>query len=161
MRCFCVLLFGALLTACATAPDASDPSRSVPPARDRPSTETKPQSGKAKAKQDQKAASREPEPAMVQLKLDSTGNGRPRTETRPMFNITVAKSVLTLNGTPVQDLEALRVVLSRYRGLVLTVAAHRCMESERAAEVLSLAQTYTTIPVTYGAFGEYGDDQCD
>lgn len=157
MRYLPLLLSGVLLSACAsnapTPADARGQAATAAPA------ETKSTRKTTRSKKNEPAKA--PEPSYIQIKLDNDGRARPRTETRPLFNIAVGKSLLALNGTPVKDLNELRAILGQYQGLVLTVAAHRCLESERAAEVLTLAQQFTNIPVTYGSFGDYGDAQCD
>ena len=143
-----IALFCLVLAGCATTDDTK-PKRG----------ETLAEAGKREAakiaKQEQ-----DPEPQVIQIDL-ADAEGNVRAEKRPLYNIAVGQSFLSVNGTKLKDDEALTALLGRHPGLVITVAAHRCLDNERAADILRIAQEHTSIPVTYGSFGEYGDAQCD
>lgn len=105
----------------------------------------------------------EPQPQSIHLRSDidsNPGPSGPRLVKKDLFNIVVGPKTLTVNGSPLKNLNALENLLRKYEQPALTVATHRCLSTEKAAEVLSLAQGYTNTPIAFGSYGNIDDPEC-
>jgi hypothetical protein len=79
---------------------------------------------------------------------------------KDLFNILLSPSGITVNGTKLENIKALKKFLSQQSKPVITIVAHRCYNSQDAAAVMSLAQEHTDTPIAYGSFGEFDDPEC-
>lgn len=105
----------------------------------------------------------QPKPQTIHLRSDASVSN-PVTGGPPvaknLFNIVVSKSEMTVNGAKVRDLPALQKLLAAHKQPAITIAAHKCLEREKAAEILSLAQRHTDTPIAFGSFGKFDDPDC-
>ena len=79
---------------------------------------------------------------------------------KSLFHVVVTPGQLFANGTPVKDLNALIALLKTYNRPVVTMAVHRCVQSQFAKDVLNSAQALTNTPIAYSAYGDYTDAVC-
>lgn len=80
--------------------------------------------------------------------------------TKSLFNIVINPKRITVNDTPVKSLAELEKLLSTHQRPALTIATHKCVSTEKAAEVLSLAQRHTDTPIAFGSYGNLDDPEC-
>lgn len=119
--------------------------------------------GCASTNTNKKAEPQEPQPQTIHLRGDaSISNPGPAHQrlTKPLFNIVISPKTITVNGAPVKDLAELERLLAKHQQPALTIASHKCLSTEKAAEVMSLAQRYTDTPIAFGSFGKFDDPEC-
>lgn len=106
---------------------------------------------------------KQPQPQTIHLRGDSSvTNPGPASQrlTKPLFNIVISPKSLMVNGAPVKNLAELERLLAKHQRPALTIASHKCLSTEKAAEVLSLAQRYTDTPIAFGSYGKFDDPEC-
>jgi hypothetical protein len=77
-----------------------------------------------------------------------------------LFNIVVDPKRIRVNDTPVKDLATLEKLLAEHQQPAITIGTHKCLSSETAAQVITLAQRYTDTPIAFGSYGTYDDPEC-
>lgn len=105
-----------------------------------------------------------PQPKTIHLRGDaSVSNPGLASErlTKPLFNIVVSPKTITVNDAPVKNLDELEKLLVKHQRPALTLATHKCLSTEKAAEVLSLAQRHTDTPIAFGSYGRVDDPECE
>ena len=105
----------------------------------------------------------EPKPQTIHLRSDAsvTPSGLPgKIVQKPLFNIVVNPRGITVNGAQVKNLIELERLLAKHQQPVLTIAAHKCLHSDKASEIMNLAQRYTDTPIAYGSYGALDDPEC-
>jgi hypothetical protein len=105
----------------------------------------------------------QPQPQTIHLRGDaSVANPGPADQrlTKSLFNIVISPKAMTVNGTPVKNLAELERLLTQHQRPALTLAAHKCLSTEKAAEVMSLAQRHTDTPIAFGSYGRLDDPEC-
>lgn len=107
----------------------------------------------------------EPKPQTIHLRSDAsvnaTATGTPgKIIQKPLFNIVVNPRGITVNGAKVKNLAELERLLAKHQQPALTIAAHKCLSSEKAADIMNLAQRYTDTPIAYGSYGTLDDPEC-
>lgn len=107
--------------------------------------------------------SQQPQPQTIHLRSDaSVSNPQAGTQLlkKDLFNIVMGPKTLSVNGTPIKNLAELEHLLRSYEQPALTLATHKCLSTEKAAEALSLAQRYTDTPIAFGSYGDFDDPEC-
>lgn len=77
-----------------------------------------------------------------------------------LINIVMDKKEIKVNGVVIQGPAELKKILKKSSAPVITVATHKCLSSQSAAEILTIAQDHTETPIAYSSFGSYDDPQC-
>lgn len=77
-----------------------------------------------------------------------------------LINIVMDKKEIKVNGVVIHGPEELKKILKKSSAPVITVATHKCLSSQSAAEILTIAQDHTDTPIAYSSFGSYDDPQC-
>lgn len=106
----------------------------------------------------------EPQPQTIHLRGDASvsnpGSANERL-TKQLFNIVINPKTITVNGSAVKNLADLERLLAKHQRPALTIASHKCLSTEKAAEVMSLAQRYTDTPIAFGSYGKLDDPECE
>lgn len=116
------------------------------------------------ASQQKPAPKSSPQPQTIHLRGDaSVTNPRSANErlTKQLFNIVISPKTITVNGAPVKNLTELERLLAKHQRPALTIASHKCLSTEKAAEVMNLAQRYTDTPIAFGSYGKLDDPECE
>ncbi|MBC6905351.1 hypothetical protein DWB84_07760 [Saccharophagus sp. K07] len=103
-----------------------------------------------------------PEPQSIRLRGDAsvTQPATAGTIKKDLFNIVVGPDTIKVNGVAFKNIAELDKFLSGYQQPALTVATHKCLSNEKAAEVIGLAQRHTDVPIAFGSYGNYDDPEC-
>ena len=105
----------------------------------------------------------QPEPKTIHVRSDASISN-PVTGGPPvakkLFNIVVDPKRIKVNDTEVKDLAALEKLLAAHQHPAITIGTHKCLSSERAVEVISLAQRYTDTPIAFASYGTFEDPEC-
>lgn len=148
-----------LFTSCASTPD--DNTNEPQGAQQQAPAKTKART-KAQAKSAPKNLP-QPQPQTIRLSQEyeivDSENPQESVE-KSLFNIAVSPKNIIVNGVPVSDLNALQKLLAQYDKPVLTISGHRCLDADKAVEIVNIAQNHTDTPIPYGSFGDYDDEEC-
>lgn len=94
------------------------------------------------------------------LPENAPATAKPRTVKKNLFHIQQTVKATLVNGTKVNTLDELKVILEVHNKPVITLAVHRCVENDKAKEILSLAQSFTDTPIPYSSYGKLSDPSC-
>lgn len=105
----------------------------------------------------------EPKPQTIRLRGDASVSSPAAPGaivTKSLFNIVVSPKNIVVNGVKVKNLTELEKLLAKHPKSALTIASHKCLSTEKAAEVMNLAQRYTDTPIAFGSYGNFDDAEC-
>ncbi|MCR6652160.1 MAG: hypothetical protein NVV73_11985 [Cellvibrionaceae bacterium] len=80
---------------------------------------------------------------------------------KQLFNIVASPKAITVNGTNVKNLAALERLLAQQKQPAFTIAAHKCLSREKAAEIMNVVQRYADTPIAFGSYGKLDDPECN
>lgn len=80
---------------------------------------------------------------------------------KQLFNIVANPKAITMNGAKVKNLTDLERLLAKQKTPVFTIAAHKCLSTEKAAEIMTLVQRYADTPIAFGSYGSLEDPECN
>lgn len=76
------------------------------------------------------------------------------------LNIVVSNTQLQVNGVDIKDPGSLTKLLSKAQNPVIVISSHKCLSAPKAAEILSIAQQSTQLPIAFSSYGKYDDPDC-